>query len=171
MAFWGRAAQGGFDGREGTFSLDGTVTHGHAGRGTMRAASGWWGLALAQSEGEGDYRDSDVSPRPDGQSCPDGVDSGLLQRSRARGATAVWEASLTAAIPLCGVAGLGASEALGRGGLRHRRGDAEDGARRELQVRYHLEHGGGRAPGRPSGRLPPPDRGPGQAPGPARRWR
>ena len=107
MAFWGRAAQGGFDGREGTFSLDGTVTTGMLGADYAR---GKWlvGLALAQSEGEGDYRDSDVSPRPDGQSCPDGVDSGLCSGAVRAGDGSV-EASLTAAIPY---AALQASERL-----------------------------------------------------------
>ncbi len=107
MAFWGRAAQGGFDGREGTFSLDGTVTTGMLGADYAR---GKWlvGLALAQSEGEGDYRDSDVSPRPDGQSCPDGVDSGLCSGAVRAGDGKV-EASLTAAIPY---AALQASERL-----------------------------------------------------------
>ena len=54
MAFWGRAAQGSFDGREGTFSLDGTVTTGMLGADYAR---GRWlvGLALAQSDGEGDF--------------------------------------------------------------------------------------------------------------------
>ena len=119
MAFWGRAAQGGFDGREGTFSLDGTVTTGMLGADYAR---GKWlvGLALAQSEGEGDYRDSDVSPRPDGQSCPDGVDSGLCSGAVRAGDGSV-EASLTAAIPyaalqvserlkLWGAAGYGSGE-------------------------------------------------------------
>ncbi len=107
MAFWGRAAQGGFDGREGTFSLDGTVTTGMLGADYAR---GKWlvGLALAQSEGEGDYRDSDVSPRPDGQTCPDGVDSGLCSGAVRAGDGKV-EASLTAAIPY---AALQASERL-----------------------------------------------------------
>ena len=107
MAFWGRAAQGGFDGREGTFSLDGTVTTGMLGADYAR---GKWlvGLALAQSEGEGDYRDSDVSPRPDGQTCPDGVDSGLCSGAVRAGDGSV-EASLTAAIPY---AALQASERL-----------------------------------------------------------
>ena len=107
MAFWGRAAQGGFDGREGTFSLDGTVTTGMLGADYAR---GKWlvGLALAQSEGEGDYRDSDVTPRPDGQSCPDGVDSGLCSGAVRAGDGKV-EASLTAAIPY---AALQASERL-----------------------------------------------------------
>ncbi len=107
MAFWGRAAQSSFDGREGTFSLDGTVTTGMLGADYVR---GKWlvGLALVQSAGEGDYRDSDVSPRPDGQSCPDGVDSGLCSGALRAGDGSV-EASLTAAIPY---AALQASERL-----------------------------------------------------------
>ena len=107
MAFWGRAAQGSFDGREGTFSLDGAVTTGMLGADYAR---GKWlvGLALAQSEGEGDYRDSDVAPRPDGQTCPDGVDSGLCSGAVRAGDGSV-EASLTAAIPY---AALQASERL-----------------------------------------------------------
>ena len=107
MAFWGRAAQGSFDGREGTFSLDGAVTTGMLGADYAR---GKWlvGLALAQSAGEGDYRDSDVSPRPDGQTCPDGVDSGLCSGAVRAGDGSV-EASLTAAIPY---AALQASERL-----------------------------------------------------------
>ena len=107
MAFWGRAAQGGFDGREGTFSLDGTVTTGMLGADYAR---GKWlvGLALAQSTGEGDYRDIDVSPRPDGQTCPDGVDSGLCSGA-VRADDGKVEASLTAAIPY---AALQASERL-----------------------------------------------------------
>ncbi len=107
MAFWGRAAQGSFDGREGTFSLDGAVTTGMLGADYAR---GKWlvGLALAQSEGEGDYRDSDVSPRPDGQTCPDGGDGPLCGDAVRAGDGSV-EASLTAAIPY---AALQASERL-----------------------------------------------------------
>ncbi len=119
MAFWGRAAQGSFDGREGTFSLDGAVTTGMLGADYAR---GKWlvGLALAQSAGEGDYRDSDVSPRPDGQTCPDGGDGPLCGDAVRAGDGSV-EASLTAAIPyaalqaserlkLWGAAGHGAGE-------------------------------------------------------------
>ena len=107
MAFWGRAAQGSFDGREGTFSLDGAVTTGMLGADYAR---GKWlvGLALAQSAGEGDYRDSDVSPRPDGQTCPDGGD-GPLCGDAVRAGDGKVEASLTAAIPY---AALQASERL-----------------------------------------------------------
>ena len=107
MAFWGRAAQGGFDGREGTFSLDGTVTTGMLGADYAR---GKWlvGLALAQSEGEGDYRDSDVAPRPDSQTCPADAADGLCDDAVRAGDGSV-EASLTAAIPY---AALQASERL-----------------------------------------------------------
>ncbi len=119
LAFWGRASQGSFDGREGTFSLDGTVTTGMLGADYAR---GKWlvGLALAQSAGEGDYRDTEVSPRPDGQSCPDGADAELCGGAVRAGDGAV-EASLTAAIPyaalqvserlkLWGAAGYGTGE-------------------------------------------------------------
>ena len=110
MAFWGRAAQGGFDGREGTFSLDGTVTTGMLGADYAR---GKWlvGLALAQSAGEGDYRDTDVGRRSDSQSCPadaEGADAELCRNAVRAGDGSV-EASLTAAIPY---AALQASERL-----------------------------------------------------------
>ncbi len=110
MAFWGRAAQGSFDGREGTFSLDGAVTTGMLGADYAR---GKWlvGLALARSEGEGDYRDSDVSPRPDGQTCPADAQgpAAELCRNAVRAGDGSVEASLTAAIPY---AALQASERL-----------------------------------------------------------
>ena len=107
MAFWGRAAQGRFDGGEGTFSLDGEVTTGMLGADYAR---GKWlvGLALAQSTGEGDYRDTGVSPRPEGQTCPDGGDGPLCGDAVRAGDGSV-EASLTAAIPY---AALQASERL-----------------------------------------------------------
>ena len=107
MAFWGRAAQGRFDGREGTFSLDGEVTTGMLGADYARGRL-LLGLTLAQSAGEGDYRDTDIDPRPDGQTCPDGVDSGLCSGAVRAGDGEV-EASLTAAIPY---ASLQASERL-----------------------------------------------------------
>ncbi len=122
MAFWGRAAQGGFDGREGTFSLDGTVTTGMLGADYAR---GKWlvGLALARSEGEGDYRDTDVAPRSNSQTCPsdaEGADAELC-RNAVRAGDGKVEASLTVAIPyaalqvserlkLWGAAGYGTGE-------------------------------------------------------------
>ena len=107
MAFWGRAAQGRFDGGEGTFSLDGEVTTGMLGADYAR---GKWlvGLALAQSAGEGDYRDTGTAPRPGGQGCPDGGDGPLCGEAVREGDGSV-EASLTAAIPY---AALQASERL-----------------------------------------------------------
>ena len=110
MAFWGRASQGSFDGREGTFSLDGEVTTGMLGADYAR---GRWlvGLALAQSAGEGEYRDTDVAPRPASQTCPpdaQGVDAELC-RNAVRAGDGTVEASLTAAIPY---ASLHASERL-----------------------------------------------------------
>ena len=107
MAFWGRAAQGGFDGREGTFSLDGTVTTSMLGADYAR---GKWlvGLALAQSEGEGDYRDTGIDPRPASQTCPDDADAELCRNAVRSGDGSV-DASLTAAIPY---AALQASERL-----------------------------------------------------------
>ena len=93
MAFWGRAAQGSFDGREGTFSLDGEATTAMLGADYAR---GKWlvGLALAQSTGEGDYRDTGAGP----QGCPDDMDAELCDRAVRAGDGSV-EASLTAAIP------------------------------------------------------------------------
>ena len=118
MAFWGRAAQGRFDGGEGTFSLDGEVTTGMLGADYAR---GKWlvGLALAQSTGEGDYRDTGTAPRPGGQGCPQGT--GPLCGDAVREGDGSVEASLTAAIPyaalqaserlkLWGAAGYGAGE-------------------------------------------------------------
>ena len=55
FAFWGRAAHGRFDGKEGATSLDGEVTT--ALLGADYAREDWlFGVALSQSEGEGGYR-------------------------------------------------------------------------------------------------------------------
>ena len=99
MALWARGSQARFDGREGAFSLDGEVTTGMLGADYAR---GPWlvGLALAQSAGEGDYRDTPASdpPRPSSQTCPDGVD-GPLCADAVRAGDGKVESSLTAAIP------------------------------------------------------------------------
>ena len=88
MAFWGRAAHGSFDGRDGGTALDGEVTTGMLGADYARDR--WLvGLALAQSEGEGGYRDRDAAPPPVG-SAPASL-----------GGTV--ESSLTAAIPYASV--------------------------------------------------------------------
>ena len=109
MAFWGRAAQGSFDGREGTFSLDGAVTTGMLGADYAR---GKWliGLALAQSAGKGDYRDTEVAPRPASQTCTAETEKpGEPCEGAVRAGDGSVEASLTAAIPY---AALQASERL-----------------------------------------------------------
>ena len=96
LAFWGRAAQGSFDGREGTFSLDGEATT--ALLGADYARDRWLvGLALAQSEGEGDYRDTKTASRPASQTCPGGA--GPLCEEAVREGDGTVEASLTAALP------------------------------------------------------------------------
>ena len=95
MAFWGRASQGSFDGREGTFSLDGAATTALLGADYAR---GKWliGLALAQSDGEGDYRDTKATPRPPAQICSDAAE---LCDGAVRAGDGKVEASLTAAVP------------------------------------------------------------------------
>ena len=105
MAFWGRASQGGFDGREGTFSLDGEATTALLGADYAR---GKWliGLALARSAGEGEYRDTKTTPRsPSQQACPadaEGTDAELC-RNAVRAGDGRVEASLTAALPWASV--------------------------------------------------------------------
>ena len=59
VAFWGRAAQSGFDGREGRLSLDGKAVTGMLGADYARDR--WLvGVALTQSDGEGEYRGGDA---------------------------------------------------------------------------------------------------------------
>ena len=118
MAFWGRASQGSFDGREGTFSLDGEATTALLGADYAR---GKWliGLALAQSDGEGDYRDTGIAARAASQDCP--AEAEDLCRGAVREGDGKVEASLTAAVPyaalrvserlkLWGAAGYGSGE-------------------------------------------------------------
>ena len=107
MALWGRASQASFDGAEGTFSLDGEATT--ALLGADYARDRWLvGLALAQSEGEGAYRDTKTAPRPDTQTCPDDAQDVLCGGAVREGDGTV-DASLTAALPY---ASLEASERL-----------------------------------------------------------
>ena len=107
MALWGRASHGRFDGHEGTFSLDGEVTT--ALLGADYARGGWLvGLALAQSEGEGAYRDTKTALRPASRACPGDAQDRLCGGAVREGDGTV-EASLTAALPY---ASLEASERL-----------------------------------------------------------
>ena len=110
MALWGRGSQARFDGREGMFSLDGEASTAMLGADYAR---GEWlvGLALAQSTGEGEYRDTEAAPRPASQTCPEGMDAATraLCNGAVREGDGEVEASLTAAIPY---ASLQASERL-----------------------------------------------------------
>ena len=96
LALWGRASHGSFDGAEGTFSLDGEATT--ALLGADYARDGWLiGLALAQSAGEGAYRDTKTASRPTSQVCPGGT--GPLCEEAVREGDGTVDASLTAALP------------------------------------------------------------------------
>ena len=104
LAFWGRAAQSSFDGREGTFSLDGEATT--AMLGADYARGNWLvGMALMQSSGEGGYADRESGP----QQCPDvGEDMGAdmmahLCGGAVREGDGEVEASLTAAVPYAAI--------------------------------------------------------------------
>ena len=104
LAFWGRAAQSSFDGREGTFSLDGESTA--AMLGADYARGNWLlGVALLQSSGEGGYADRKSGP----QNCPDageGMDADMLAHlcgGAVREGDGKVEASLTAAVPYTAV--------------------------------------------------------------------
>ena len=101
LAFWGRAAQSSFDGREGTFSLDGEATTAMLGADYAR---GRWlvGLALMQTSGEGGYADSGAGP----QACPDDMDpqaKEVLCNGAVREGDGDVEASLTAAVPYAAI--------------------------------------------------------------------
>ncbi len=104
LAFWGRAAQSSFDGREGTFSLDGEATT--AMLGADYARGNWLvGMALMQSSGEGGYADRESGP----QHCPDvGEDTdpaiqAYLCGGAVREGDGKVEASLTAAVPYAAI--------------------------------------------------------------------
>ena len=98
MAFWGRASEGSFDGREGRVSLSGdTMT---ALLGADYARGPWLlGMALAESEGRSSYADTGTSP-PDAAAfaVPAGVPGGLDGLSVQAGSGEV-EGRLTAVIP------------------------------------------------------------------------
>ena len=104
LAFWGRAAQSSFDGREGTFSLDGEATT--AMLGADYARGNWLaGMALMQSSGEGGYADRESGP----QHCPDageGMGADMMAHlcgGAVREGDGKVEASLTAAVPYAAI--------------------------------------------------------------------
>ncbi len=105
LALWGRAAQSSFDGREGTFSLDGEATT--ATLGADYARGNWLaGLVLLQSDGEGGYADTDAHSRPASQTCPDDLAPparDILCGGAVREGDGKVEASLTAAVPYAAI--------------------------------------------------------------------
>ena len=103
MAFWGRMAQSSFDGREGTFSLDGEATAAMLGADYAR---GRWlvGMALMQSSGEGGYRDTDPGENVCADLDMDGVDPPPdLCNGALRNGDGEVEATLTAAVPYAAI--------------------------------------------------------------------
>ena len=101
VAFWGRAAQARFEGREGTFALDGETTT--AMLGTDYARDRWLlGVTLLQSRGTGGYDDRDATPGAACAALPAAVTAampaGLCNGAVRQGAGAV-ESTLTAAVP------------------------------------------------------------------------
>ena len=101
LAFWGRAAQSSFDGREGTFSLDGETTTAMLGADYAR---GKWlvGLSLMQSSGEGGYADAGTGS----VRCPQDLDAEMrevLCGGAVRQGDGDVEASLTAAVPYAAI--------------------------------------------------------------------
>ncbi len=105
VAFWGRAAQSSFDGREGTFSLDGEATTAMLGADYGR---GNWlaGLALMRSSGDGGYADSGsgsgAGNGTDFMGCPQPSDAEarrVVCSGAVREGDGEVEASLTAAVP------------------------------------------------------------------------
>ncbi len=106
LALWGRAAQSHFDGREGTFSLDGEATTAMLGADYAR---GTWliGMALMQSTGEGSYRD--IDPGEDvcaelAKVSTNGIDPDTdLCDGAVRAGDGTVEATLTAVLPYAAV--------------------------------------------------------------------
>jgi len=91
LAFWGRAAEGRFDGREDTLSLDGEVTT--ALFGADYARDRWLlGLALAHSKGDGSYAGGATGP-----DCADDPDAAACDAARTGDGKV--EGSLDAVIP------------------------------------------------------------------------
>ncbi len=101
LAFWGRASQSDFDGKEGAFSLDGESTASMAG--VDYARDGWLaGMALMLTDAKGGYRDAGASPRAASQICQAGTASQVIEglcRGALREGGGKVEASLTAAVP------------------------------------------------------------------------
>ena len=123
MAFWGRAAQATFEGREGAFALDGETTT--AMLGTDYAQDRWLlGVTLLQSLGTGGYDERDATPAETCANLPAALTAVLpaeLCNGAVREGAGSVESTLTAAVPyaafqaserlkLWGAAGYGVGE-------------------------------------------------------------
>ncbi len=101
LGLWGWAAQSSFDGREGTFSLDGEATTGLLGADYVR--SKWLaGLALMHSSGDGGYADAGTGS----VRCPQDLDAErreVLCGGAVQEGDGDVEASLTAAVPYAAI--------------------------------------------------------------------
>ena len=108
LASWGRSAQSSFDGREGTFSLDGEVATTMLG---VDYARDHWlvGMALMQSDGKGGYRDTETETRAASQVCSTAGNDMEPESKQALCNGAVREshgevaASLTAVVPYAAI--------------------------------------------------------------------
>jgi len=97
LAYWGRAAQSDFDGKEGAFSLDGETTTVMLGMDYMRNES-LLGFAVMQSDGKGDYSDSGTGSARCAQPL-DAQTRTVLCSGAVREGDGKVEASLTAWVP------------------------------------------------------------------------
>ncbi len=103
LAIWGRAARDSFDGQEGSFSLDGTATTAMLGADYGRDR--WLlGLSLLHASGKGSYVDTDVTPRPEGQICPEGEEENIPCGEAIRAGDGKVKTSLTAVLPYASIA-------------------------------------------------------------------
>ena len=136
-AFWGRVSEGRFDGREGTFALDGEAST--AMLGADWSAGRWlMGLALSDSGGGGNYRDDGSGE----SSCPEGMegmnateDEGNLCDGGIRAGDGKVDASLTALIPYASVRATEAMRIWGAAGF----GEGDVTLRTDLGGRYRAD--------------------------------
>ena len=136
-AFWGRVSEGRFDGREGTFALDGEAST--AMLGADWSAGRWLtGLALSDSGGGGNYRDDGSGE----SSCPEGMegmnateDEGNLCGGGIRAGDGKVDTSLTAIVPYASVQATEAIKIWGAAGF----GEGDVTLRTDLGGRYRAD--------------------------------
>ena len=133
LAFWGRASQSDFDGKEGAFSLDGESTASMAG--VDYARDGWLaGMALMLTDAKGGYRDAGASPRAARRSARRhrhriAGDRGTLPRSASR-RRRQGRGLADRGGALCLASDVGQAQGVGRAWPRHRGDHAQARNRR-----------------------------------------